>query len=123
MVQDFSTAAFQLTKQGELSPLVKSQFGYHIIKLIERGQHPLDAAALQTAKDAAYTNWLNAQKASLKININGVDATPPPATQVALPTEPPAPAVTNPPITGPTSTSPASATGSPPVTNTGTITK
>lgn len=44
MVDEFSKAAFS-TKPGELSEIVKTQFGYHIIKVVDRkeaGITPLD---------------------------------------------------------------------------------
>jgi peptidyl-prolyl cis-trans isomerase C len=34
--EDFSRAAIQLKHPGELSPIVKSAFGYHVIRLVER---------------------------------------------------------------------------------------
>ncbi|MCD6706006.1 MAG: peptidyl-prolyl cis-trans isomerase [Thiobacillus sp.] len=36
MLPQFEEAAFALTKAGEISPLVKTRFGYHIIRLVER---------------------------------------------------------------------------------------
>ncbi|MCC8143422.1 MAG: peptidylprolyl isomerase, partial [Tannerellaceae bacterium] len=40
MVKPFEEAAFALTEPGEIAPPVKSQFGYHIIKLINKKDIP-----------------------------------------------------------------------------------
>ena len=40
--QTFTTAAFRLQKEGDVSPVIKTQFGYHIIQLIQRRGDQID---------------------------------------------------------------------------------
>jgi parvulin-like peptidyl-prolyl isomerase len=62
MVAEFEAAAFSLPV-GQVSELVQSQFGYHIIEVIEKGQRPLSAAALSAKRNSALQDWLTAQEA------------------------------------------------------------
>lgn len=41
MIPEFETMAFSLTEEGEISPPVKTQYGYHILRL--EGKRPLDS--------------------------------------------------------------------------------
>jgi peptidyl-prolyl cis-trans isomerase C len=36
MVEEFDRAAFALKKPGDISPIVKTQFGYHLIELVDK---------------------------------------------------------------------------------------
>ncbi|HEY8370181.1 MAG TPA: peptidylprolyl isomerase [Thermodesulfobacteriota bacterium] len=49
MVPEFADAAFRLEKPGDLSPVVKTPYGYHIIRLEEK--RPAEQASFDDVKD------------------------------------------------------------------------
>ena len=61
-VTEFADAAFS-QPIGEIGKPVKSQFGYHIIQVIDRQERPLSADAYQQALETALTDWLDKSKA------------------------------------------------------------
>lgn len=61
MVAEFETAAFALEKPGEFTTTpVQSNFGFHVIQLIDKQDRPLTAEQIQTAKDTTFQNWITA---------------------------------------------------------------
>lgn len=61
MVPEFETGAFALSKPGDITTEpVKSDFGYHIIQLIAKQERPLATDQYESAKDAAFQEWLTA---------------------------------------------------------------
>jgi parvulin-like peptidyl-prolyl isomerase len=57
MVPEFETAAFTLPI-GEISEPVKTQFGWHIIQVLARGEVALNGEAYESARQAAFETWL-----------------------------------------------------------------
>ena len=65
---DVEEVAFSL-EPGEVSQPVESLLGFHIVKCIERGEHPLSPQALQRQREAAVVDWLNSQRDTVAIEI------------------------------------------------------
>jgi parvulin-like peptidyl-prolyl isomerase len=108
MVAEFETAAFALTEVGQLSEPVQTQFGWHIIKLLEGPeQRPVADSdieqAQETEREEAWTTYLQELKSASAIDRlwdGDIPADPgfrrdmvrPYPTPVPAPTQPPAPA-------------------------------
>ena len=66
---EVEAAAFALQNAGDLSPVVHSALGFHIVQLVERGDHPLSPQALQRLREQAVDDWLAARRQQAKIEI------------------------------------------------------
>lgn len=66
MVESFENAAFALGA-GVTSDPIQTEFGWHIIQVLERGDHPLPEDEVTNARRAATQEWLSSQ-------LDGVDA-------------------------------------------------
>ncbi len=60
--------AFTL-QPGEVSEIIESTLGFHIVKCIERGVHPLSPEALRRQHEQAVIDWLNDQHDIVAIDI------------------------------------------------------
>jgi peptidyl-prolyl cis-trans isomerase C len=60
LVPEFEAAAFKLKKTGDISPIVKTQFGYHIIRL--EGLKPPAFAPFDEVKDYIRQNLVQAKQ-------------------------------------------------------------
>ncbi|MCC6190387.1 MAG: peptidylprolyl isomerase [Anaerolineales bacterium] len=63
MVAAFEEAAFSLPI-GQVSQPVQTDFGFHVIEVLERAERPLDPDTLATRRQAALTDWLTAQRSA-----------------------------------------------------------
>lgn len=84
-------AAFSL-QPGEISQPVQTEFGWHIVRVVERqDDRPLTAAQYQLAKDKAVEAWLQQQRDQASISTDAeVEPSPTPA-QFAPPADAPTP--------------------------------
>jgi parvulin-like peptidyl-prolyl isomerase len=68
LIPEVEAAAFSL-QPGELSGVVPSELGFHIVQTLERGLHPLSPDALRWAQENAVQEWLTNRRASADIQI------------------------------------------------------
>ena len=68
MVPEFEEVAFSL-EVGETSELVATDFGYHIIQVLEKGTEPLDDQAYETMAGQAFQEWLDEQRAAAELTV------------------------------------------------------
>ena len=67
MVPPFEEAAFSQAI-GEISEPIRSQFGYHIIEVLEKDENrPKDEATLEQERREAFDGWLQEQKSAMDI--------------------------------------------------------
>jgi parvulin-like peptidyl-prolyl isomerase len=113
LVKEFTDAAWTVEPGQYSQAPVKTQFGYHIIKVLEKNpRYELSDTQIQAKKDQTYTDWFNKVKADMQSEIKYSSLVPrsaPVPTQPAIlpPTVPPSDATPSD-STGPSDSTPGS---------------
>lgn len=68
MVGAFEEAAFSL-EPGATSDLIQTDFGYHIIQVLEKGMRDLDDATYDALLSQAFQTWFEEQKAAAETTV------------------------------------------------------
>ncbi len=68
LVPEVEAAAFEL-QSGELSEVIESELGFHIVQTIEHGERPLSPDALRQLREEAVMDWLAAQREVAEVQI------------------------------------------------------
>jgi len=71
MVSEFEEAVFN-QPIGEIGEPLKSQFGYHIIQVLDRQELPLSETQLQQNRDTVFSDWLTTAKEESEITTDEV---------------------------------------------------
>jgi peptidyl-prolyl cis-trans isomerase D len=84
MIKEFEDTAFSL-QPNQISKPFTTTYGAHIIQVLERDpNHPLEGTALQQQQQNAFTDWLNQQQLTAKIERFYKDEYVPPEVKKAV---------------------------------------
>ena len=68
LIAEVEAAAFSL-QPGDVSDVVKSNLGYHIVQTIDREERSLSPDALLKVREQAVINWLSSQRQTVEVQI------------------------------------------------------